>query len=229
MDESVSEPQTTVWYLKRNRIFARVDENVLEGCDHLFTVCEHPRRTRLFDQGDPSGLIYFLKRGRVRLSRLTEDGKEITIAMLGPRDLFGEEPIFGDATRTTIATCIEDSLVCTTRADQLFPLLTRHPAVTLNIAKYLKEQRDEAATVIEDLAYLKVSDRIVKLFERLALEHGVLDTGGTRIDVRLTHNDIASLVGSTRETVSLEMSKLQRDGRILIRDRAVILPIAQTA
>jgi len=76
---------------------------------------------------------------------------------------------------------------------------------------------------MEDLAFAKVPDRILNLFERLAAEHGVGVPDGTRLDVRLTHADIASLIGSTRETVSLEMSNLARDGRIAYDGKSIIL------
>jgi CRP/FNR family transcriptional regulator len=77
---------------------------------------------------------------------------------------------------------------------------------------------------MEDLAYAKISDRILHLLERLATEHGVTTDHGTVIDVRLTHADIASLIGSTRETVSLEMSNLVKSGAIAYDDKRITLP-----
>ncbi|HTW86283.1 MAG TPA: Crp/Fnr family transcriptional regulator [Candidatus Sulfotelmatobacter sp.] len=207
--------ENKVWYLRRSRLFERVGEDVLSGCNHLFTILERGRRTMLFEQGDPAGTVYFLKRGRVRLSRVTADGKEVTIAILGQGDVFGEEALFGETERKTIATVIEDALVCTSRAQDLFGLIATQPAIALNMARYLHEQRDEAISTIEDLAALKVPDRIVRLFQRLADEHGVREqNGNVRITLKLTHADIASLVGSTRETVSVEVGKLRDAGRL---------------
>jgi CRP/FNR family transcriptional regulator len=80
---------------------------------------------------------------------------------------------------------------------------------------------------MEDLAYTKVPERLVHLFRKLAAEHGVPVEGGTRIDLRLTHADIASLVGSTRETVSLELGKLVDAGRLRHDGRAIVLPHAE--
>ncbi|MBV9646746.1 MAG: Crp/Fnr family transcriptional regulator [Candidatus Eremiobacteraeota bacterium] len=80
---------------------------------------------------------------------------------------------------------------------------------------------------MEDLAYARVSDRILHVFQRLAQEHGVPVGDGIRIDVRLTHADIASLIGSTRETVSAEMAQLAREGRIRSQEGYVVMPTAE--
>jgi CRP/FNR family transcriptional regulator len=95
--------------------------------------------------------------------------------------------------------------------------------LAVSIATYLHEQRDDALDIVEDLAYLKVSDRLLRLFERLAHEHGKAVADGTLIDVRLTHADIASLVGSTRETVSAQLSQLAREKTIRLEGRSIVL------
>ena len=220
------ETHNKVWYLKRNRLFERASEGAVEHMEHFFTQVEFAKRAQLFDQGDPARMVYLLKRGKVRLSRITEDGKEITLAILGPGDIFGEEVAFHELVRSTIATCLEDSLLCMSRAEDLFSIMTEQPICALNIAKYLKEQLDDALATVEDVAYLKVGDRLIKLFERLAQEHGKPAAEGTLIDVKLTQAEIASLIGSTRETVSLEMMNLARAGRIRVQKKYVVLPKA---
>ena len=215
--------ENKVWYLKRSRLFERATDDAIAGYEHLFTQITYPKRTAIFEQGDVGRLVYVVKIGRVRITRATEDGKEITVAILGPGDLFGEEIIFSDVVRSTFATCLEDSLLCTARADDLYGLLTRNPLLALNIAKYLSEQRDDALSIAEEFAYLKVPDRLMKLLERLAAEHGAQASEGRLIDVRLTHADIASLIGSTRETVSSLLAQFVRDGRIATRGRRILL------
>jgi CRP/FNR family transcriptional regulator len=216
--------ENKVWYLKRSRLFERATDDAIAGYEHLFTQITYPKRTIIFEQGDVGRLVYMVKIGRVRIARATEDGKEITIAILGPGDLFGEEVVFSDdVVRSTFATCLDDSLLCTARADDLFGLLTRHPLLALNVAKYLNEQRDDALAIAEEFAYLKVPDRLMKLLERLVADHGAQTPEGGLIDVRLTHADIASLIGSTRETVSSLLAQFVRDGRIAMRGRQIVL------
>ena len=222
VDSSVE--NNKVWYLRQNRLFEQAGDDTVAASEHIFKTCLFPKRARVFDQGDPTRLVYLIKRGKVRITRLTADGKEITVAVLGAGDLFGEETLFDAGPRTTHAVCIEESLLCTAKAEDLFALLSHEPALALNVAKALNERLLDASATMEDLAYAKVPDRILNLFERLAAEHGVSTPAGTRLDVRLTHADIASLIGSTRETVSLEMSNLVRDGRIVYDGKSIVLP-----
>lgn len=202
-----------VFYLKNNRLFSGVGDRV-DDTAHIFTTVLYPAKTAIFEQGDPTRLVYLVKRGNIRISRITPDGKEITVAILGAGDIFGEETLFAKGQRTTVATTIGEALVCTARADDLFELLSRDPELALNVAKIVHDRLDDASATIEDLAYAKVADRLINLFERLAAEHGVETPEGTRIDVRLTHADLASLIGSTRETVTVELTNLARERRL---------------
>jgi CRP/FNR family transcriptional regulator len=210
--ESIGENK--IWYLKKNRLFANVPvDAVIEGAE-IFTMQTLPKRATLFDQGDATKVVFLIKRGRVRIARNTAEGKEVTVAMLGPGDMFGEDALFGGTERTTIATCMEETLVCKAHADDLFGLLAGNSALALNVAQMLSDRLTDASATIEDLAYAKISDRLVHLFARLATEVGRATDEGTFLDVRLTHQDIASIIGSTRETVSLELNQLVRAGQI---------------
>jgi CRP/FNR family transcriptional regulator len=217
--------ENKVWYLRQNRLFERANDSTVDASQHLFETCLYPRKAYVFDQGDPSRLVYLVKRGKVRLTRLTPDGKEVTVAVLGAGDLFGEETLFADTPRTTHAVCIEETLLCSAKADDLFALLSDSPALALNVAKVLSDKLLDASATMEDLAYANVPDRIMHLLNRLASEHGVeTASGGVLLDVRLTHADIASLIGSTRETVSLELSHLAKAGRIAYDGKHITLP-----
>jgi CRP/FNR family transcriptional regulator len=213
-----------VWYLKQNRLFEDVPESDVEQNEGLFTMKTFARKTLVFDESDPSRTVYMVKRGAVRLARLTEDCKEVTVALLGRGDIFGEESIFSDRPRTTFAVALDDTLLCMARAEDLFAMLESQPKVALNVAKAMSERLVELQSTVEDLAYARLSERLVNLFNRLAIEHGRPVEGGVEITIRLTHADLASLVGSTRETVSLELARLIRSGRLRQRGHTVIVP-----
>lgn len=213
-----------VWYLKQNRLFEDVPEGDVAENQGLFTMKTFARKAMIFDESDPSQTVYMVKRGAVRLARLTEDGKEVTVAVLGHGDLFGEESIFSERPRTTFAVAQDETLLCMARASDMFALLESQPKVALNVARVMSERLVELQSTVEDLAYARLSDRLLNLFNRLAIEHGRPVDGGIEITVRLTHADLASLVGSTRETVSLELARLIRAGRLRQRGRAVIVP-----
>ena len=224
-DENLENGENKVWYLRQNRLFAQAADASIESCEHIFKTTLFPKRSLVFDQGDPTRLVYLVKRGRVRIARLTADGKEITLAVLGPGDLFGEETLFDQPIRTTVALCLDEVLLCTAKADDLFALLSLNPQLALNVAKILSERLDGASATMEDLAYARVPERLMHLFVRLANEHGVRTEQGVVVELGLTHADLASLIGSTRETVTLEMSNLVRAGRIKNESGRITLPV----
>ncbi len=219
------QPTNKVWYLQQSRLFSDTTGSDVDAYQHLFRMQTLPKRARVFDVGDPARIIYLVKYGKIRLVRLTPEGKEVTVALLGAGDIFGEETLFEkDQPRSTVAICVEETLLCMSRADDLMALLLNDPQVALNVAKILSGRLDDASETIEDVSYAKVPDRIVHLFERLSHEHGRRIPGGVVVDVILTHGEIASAIGSTRETVSLELGKLLRAGRVKQDGHAFVLP-----
>jgi CRP/FNR family transcriptional regulator len=182
------------------------------------------RKAMVFDQCDPARTIYLVKTGTVRIARITPDGKEVTVAVLGKGDIFGEEALFADRPRTTFAVVVDDALLCMARAEDLFALLNREPKMAMNVANLMSDRLIEMSATVEDLSYSRLSDRLVHLIERLATEHGKPCEGGIELTIRLTHADIASLVGSTRETVSLELARLIRAGRLKQKGPMLMIP-----
>lgn len=227
MDEGTE--SNKVWYLKQNRLFEDVPAGDVARNEQLFTMKTFARKASIFDQSDPARSVYMIKQGAVRIARLTADGKEVTVAVLGAGDIFGEESLFAAGARTTFAIALEDTLLCQARAEDLFALLQVEPQLALNVAKVVSDRLVEMTATVEDLAYAQVSDRLMHLLRRLALEHGRPVEGGVEITVRLTHADIASLVGSTRETVSLELARLIRAGRLKQKGQALIVPPERAA
>ena len=75
--------ENKVWYLRQNRLFEASSDDAIDGGDRIFTTCVFPKRSMVFDQGDPTRIVYLIKRGKVRITRLTSDGKEVTVAVLG--------------------------------------------------------------------------------------------------------------------------------------------------
>ena len=121
---------------------------------------------------------------------------------------------------------MEDTLIFTSEADDLLRILTQDANFAINIAKSISHRLDDASATMEDLACANVSDRIMHALMRLASEHGVKRNGSIALDLRLTHHDIASLIGSTRETVTSELANLTRSGHLSHEGRRILIPIA---
>lgn len=222
-------PENNVWYLKRSRLFEGATGETIHNCEHLFVQKVCLKKTVLFTQGDDAHLVYLIKSGSVRIVRDTSDGKQSTVALLGQGDLFGEEVIFKQTNRSANAVCITDALLCMVRGADLYGIVSREPILMFNMAKYLREQLDDALATAEDANALTVANRLLRLFERLKIEYGRPAQGGTLLDVRLTHADLASLIGSTRETVTQQMNELVRKRFLRTENRAIVLVDRPTA
>jgi CRP/FNR family cyclic AMP-dependent transcriptional regulator len=213
-------------FLLRSKLFTHASADTMAQSEAAFTAATYAKRSVIFGQGNSARLVYLVGSGKIRLTRTTDDGKEIGIAILAQGDLFGEEALFGESERSTFATVLEASTLYAARAEDLRGLLVRHPKLTINVARYVSDQRDNVVQIAESLAYLNVRDRLMRLFERLACEFGKPANDATLIDVCLTHADIASLIGSTRETVTAQLGILSREGRIALHGRRILLPEA---
>ena len=216
-----------VWYLKQSPLFANLDGEAVEGVSGIFCMAQYPRKTLLFDVGDTERSIFVIKTGSVRISRLTAEGKEIILALLTPGDVFGEEMLFDSAERTTIAVIHEDALLCRCTADDLFSMLAKDATMAMNVARMLSKRLEENGASVEDLAYAKLADRIMNVLTRLGEEHGIMTTDGIVLPMKLTHAELAALVGSTRESVSVEVSNLVKHRLLKIKGRNFILPTHQ--
>jgi CRP/FNR family transcriptional regulator len=216
-------PENKVWYLKQSRLFTCASDETVAYCEHLFVQQVCPKGNVLFQAGDAANLVYLVKRGMVRITRRTSDGKDILIAILGPGSIFGEEVVFAQVERNTIAVCTTETLLCMARAEHIYGLLTRFPQLAVNVAKYLHEQRDNALAIVEELAYLTVPQRLLRQLNRLALEYGKPVDDGVLLDIRLTHADLAALIGTTRETISVQLAQLASEGYVRIEGRSIVV------
>lgn len=213
-----------VWYLERNRLFHGVPLQEIEKFAHLFHEYDYKPKDIVFGEGDLGDAIYLLKTGHVRLYRLTEDGKEITLAILGPGDVFGELALFEETRRTTFAETIDDSHICAASVDDFARLMSHRPQLTIMVARQIARRRNEAETRLAGLAYGSVRGRVGSALRQLAEEHGdVLEDGSVRINVRLSHQELAHIVGTSRESCTIELGKLQQQELLYVDDAHLIV------
>jgi CRP/FNR family cyclic AMP-dependent transcriptional regulator len=216
--------------LRRNRLFEGAPHELVELGALYFVERSFKKGTVLFEQGDVVTGLYLIAFGKVRVNRVTSDGGGFTLEILGDTDLIGEKVIYDKkkAATTRAAAITETKLLCIARRD-LMKLIAQYPVLAVNLAKYVQRKREDTIAALEDLSIRKVSERIVRLLNRLGFQHGVREPRGMRIDLRLTHAQMALLIGSARETVSVEIGALVRDKRIICADGFFIVPPASIA
>jgi CRP/FNR family transcriptional regulator, global nitrogen regulator len=178
-------------------------------------------REIIYAPGDPDGHLHFLLEGTVRLYKMYGDCKEATTALLTEGDVFGELSLEETSHQNTFAEAVTDARVAVVRKSVLKEAIKRRPEFTLKLFSSFSKRFRQSDETIESLLNREVSARLVTLLSHLGERFGESDGSATIIKVRLTHQDLANMIFSTREAVSKEMSGFQRAGLIEVRNRRI--------
>ncbi len=212
-----------VWYLKRMDLFKDLPHEEIERIERATKMRKVCRKEHIFVPGGEGRFVYFLKSGRVRLYRRLRDGKEWTIDYLEPGDIFGELSLLEGQTYDTAAQAVEESCVCLMEKRDFEDLLKRYPPLAVKITRLMGFRIRKIESRIEDLLYRDVPRKLAAVLIRLAGEYGVKDSRGILLRIRLSHSDIAKLIGSSRETVTLAMKELRDRGLIEVAERRIVI------
>ena len=177
----------------------------------------------IFAPGDPDDQVYFLLEGTVRLYKIYGEYKEATVALLAEGDVFGELSLEERSCQNAFAEAITDARVAVVRKSVLNEVIKRRPEFALKLFSSFSERLRQSDETIESLLDREVSARLATLLSHLGDRFGEPDGSGTVLKVRLTHQDLANMIFSTREAVSKEMSEFQRAGLIEIRNRRIVV------
>lgn len=220
----MSEPvQSKLWYLKRFNLFEEFDPMEMETLVPITNMEKVMARHLVYLPDDPSDRVFFLKTGRVKISRLSEEGKEVTLAILEPGEVFGELALVDEGPRGTVAEVLEDTVVCYIECLDFQKLLDRKPGLALKVSKLIGARRKALEAKVEDLVFRDVNSRLAKLLLKLAESYGTVVTKGVRIDVKLNHRELANLIGSTRETTTASLNGFRRRGLITSEKRRLVV------
>ncbi|MDP9409112.1 MAG: Crp/Fnr family transcriptional regulator [Actinomycetota bacterium] len=171
--------------------------------------------------GDPDDQLYFLLAGTVRLYKIYGDYKEATTALLKDGGVFGKLNLVEGRWQDVFAEAVTESRVAGIQKASLERAIKSDPAFALKLFSSLSERLRQSDEVIESLLHREVSTRLATLLINLAERFGENNGVGVLIDVRLTHQDLANMIASTREAVSKVMSEFQREGVIESRNRRI--------
>jgi CRP/FNR family transcriptional regulator, global nitrogen regulator len=175
----------------------------------------------IFAPGDPDGQLYFLLDGTVRLYKIYGDYKEATVALLKDGGVFGELNLDETQPQSTFAEAVTAARVVGVRKSTLNEAMKRQPEFAMKLFSSFSERLRQSDEVIESLLNREVSARLATLLLNLGDRFGETEGSGTVLKVRLTHQDLANMIVSTREAVSKVMSEFQRDGLIEVRNRRI--------
>ena len=204
-------------------IFSGVGDKALEKLSKLMISKDFPKNTLIFGQDEIGDSMYIVGSGRVKVVLYGDSGKEITLTYFIPGDFFGEMALVDDRPRSANVETTEDSSLLMLKRDVFKKHLMEHPNIALNILAVLSSRLRKADEIIGNLALLDVYGRVARTLSDLAEKEGKKVDEGTLIEKRPTHQDIASMVSTSRETVSRVLNEFQRRGLLKMDGKQVIL------
>src|SRR5499425_314173 len=219
----MQEDKRVLWYLKKVPLLSELAPDAVATVAETVEMKEIRRRQVIYLPGDPGSAVFLVNGGRVKVSKVTRDGKELTLAYRGPGEIFGEACLIDGGPREEMAEAMENALVTEIQRPEFERLLQTQPMLGYRMTKVLAQRRREVESKIENLVFKDVNSKLAELLLRLADEYGVDDARGTLVALKITHQEMANLIGSTRETVSLTLAQFKRKGLIQTEGRKVII------
>ena len=192
---------------------------------YLATVAIKKKET-IFSEGEPPEWFYIVLSGKVKVTKLSHDGKEIILELISPTDIFGGVAVLRNFPYPANAVAMENSEIIKISRKNLMRLVDRFPNLMYCIALQLGDRMKSSYDSLKNIALERVEARIAALLLKLANKVGIEKLDGVMIDMRLTKQDVADMVGTTVETSIRTFSKFKKqgllsdaDGKIIIKDR----------
>ncbi|NOY53428.1 MAG: Crp/Fnr family transcriptional regulator [Deltaproteobacteria bacterium] len=175
----------------------------------------------LFHEGEPGRRLYLIRMGQVKVFKLSEGGKEKILRVFGPGDFFAELPLLDGGNYPASAEALSAATLLSLSRKNFLDILKKYPVITGKIYEIVGNRLRHFTTVVTDLTLKDASRRLAGFLLEKAAQQVHLSQGQVRFPLGLTHQEIASLIGTARETVSRSLKQLQSDGIIEIKERYV--------
>ena len=206
--------------------FAGLSDADLAAIGHATTLTHCVRGQQILSPDDPPDRIHIVRKGRVRVYRMTSEGKQLTLDIVEKGTILGDMGLLGqDPLPEAYAEAIDDAVICTITPDELRELIVRFPVIGVNIIHHLSRRLQAAERELEAMAYQRVDQRLARKLLDLAQRFGVTTERGTLLQARLTQQELAAMVGTTRETLAHTLADFRRrdlldtsDHQVVIRD-----------
>jgi CRP/FNR family transcriptional regulator, cyclic AMP receptor protein len=209
--------------LRRAPLFNALDDDSAAALQAGVTIVQLARAERLFDEGASGNELYVILDGKIKLTRAAADGRENLLSVLGPGEMFGELSLFDPRPRTASATAVTDSRLAALAHADLRSWLTGRPDVALHLLQALAQRLRRANDVMADLVFTDVPGRVAKALLDLADRFGTEQADGLQVNHDLTQEELAQLVGASRETVNKALADFAARGWLQLAAKSVLL------
>ncbi len=218
-------PQSKLWYFENFKLLDTLSPNEREDISHKSVMKQPDKKELIHFSDDAANKIYFVKAGKVKISKYSEGGQEIILAILGPGEIFGELAITGHSSGDEVAEIMEDAVICEINTNDIYKMLETNPQFNLQITKLIGFKLKKIQNRFESLCFRSAPDRIKEFIKELAAEHGEKTgkEGEIAVKLNLTHEDIAKLTATTRQTVTSVFNELEKQGVIEYSRKQILI------
>lgn len=210
-------PASKLWYLKRCNLFEKLTPDQAERLERRAVIRHFRKCDLIYAPGDPSRSALVVARGRVKIKGITSEGKEFILAFVDEGELFGELGLFDDGPREEFAEATQPTDILALSKDDLLGVLEQRPELVLQITKLIGLRRKRVETRLRNLLFRSNRQRVAGLLMELLESYGERNGRGWAIRLPLSHQELAGLIGATRETVTITLGQLQVDGMIRVQ------------
>jgi len=196
------EPDKETTYFKQVSFFADLPEEEIKALSSATKRRTFRAGEVIFHRDDPGQVLYMIKEGKVKICIISPDGQEVSLAVLGKGEYFGEFALLDGLPRSTDAVALEKVECYTLQRSDFLNAILKNPKIAILVLEALSKRLRTTDQMVEDLIFLDVYGRVAKKLLELADTHGVKTGEGVLIDVRLTQQELASMVGASRESVN---------------------------
>lgn len=212
-----------MWFIKSSPWFAGLSESQCQSLEKAARNLQLKRGCSLALSGDHNRCVYLVIRGRLRVTTLTPQGKQAILGYVEPGELFGENALLGEPRTADRTEAVEDSLIARIPTELVQRVMQESPETTLAITKLIGMRFSRLERRLRSLLFRSNRERLLHLLLDLSQQYGIPRTQGLEIRITFSHQELANLIGSTRESVTLLMSELEAQGLVLTTKRKISL------
>ncbi len=220
----MSSVHSKIWYLEQINLLRDLTEDELELVSDKTVMRTTKKNQYIYFPQEPSKVVFFLKAGRVKIGTYSDDGKEIIKTIIQPGEIFGELGIAGEETRKDFAIALDDNVrMCAINVDDIKSMMNNNPDLSMEITKVIGERLMRVNRQLESLIFKDANTRVIDFIKEMAEQQGIPIGKEVLLKHNLTHQDIANLTATSRQTVTTVLNTLKSKDRIHLERNKILI------
>lgn len=209
--------------LRNSKFFSNLAAEEIKDIKEIMRPRNYDEGEIIFFEDEPGEGLFLVKAGKVKLTKMVESGDEQILTIIQPGNVFAEVVLFGNANYPATAVALEDSKLYLIRSNDMEKLIKEKPSIAVKLLDLMSKRLRRAQKLVRDMGLKDTTCRTASLLIYLAQEYGVNRQNKVRIDLKLTQQELANMIGTTRETISRVLNKFKEQDIIKTSRQKMII------